>query len=168
VEPKGSGTDNLTSEEEEKMNDPYWPTMIEKMKDKNYDPLTDPEATAIIEGMVSPEIRELPNAIDRLMVAFTDATTGAEAVEDLDAAAATFPPEELWSSAPSSDWGKSGFKLGEFVPRKMADGTPGIGFPVTGDKNENGEELTDEKIGEMMDVLFQALREKYPDIPFEE
>ena len=77
--------------------------------DPNYNPMQDPEAMQTLEGMISPEMREVSGAIQRLKVAFTDATTGEEAatLQQLEEFAASSDKKEL-ISAPNSDFIKGG------------------------------------------------------------
>ena len=53
--------------------------------DPSYDPLKDPQAMQQLEAMLPTEYREFGNAMERLKVAFADASGGLDGLEDLDA-----------------------------------------------------------------------------------
>ncbi len=79
-------------------------------QDPNYDPMKDPQAMQALEGMIPNEMREFANAIERLKVAFTDATTGQNPIDDLDSlstVAQSVKGADLISS-PTSQWFKDG------------------------------------------------------------
>jgi hypothetical protein len=93
-----------------------------KMKaDPSYDPMKDPEAMRVLESKLPPQFREFPNAIQRLRVAITDATTGVEAVDNLDARAADFPDKKELISSPQSEWFQSGLPTAEFNAKEKAE-----------------------------------------------
>lgn len=69
----------------------------------NYNPLTDPEAAAALDTLVPDYMKEIPNAIERLKTAFQDATTGANAIADLDSIAAGVVNKRELISSPQSD-----------------------------------------------------------------
>lgn len=73
----------------------------------NYNPMADPEAQAMLENLIPNEFRDLNNAIERLRVALTDATTGPDAIENIDTVLSQFTKEELISS-PQSQWFRDG------------------------------------------------------------
>jgi hypothetical protein len=77
--------------------------------DPNYNPMQDPQAQAALEAMIPSEMKELPNALERLRIAMKDATTGASAVSDLNKVASEYkgPKTDLISS-PQSEWMKGG------------------------------------------------------------
>ena len=81
-----------------------------KMKSQpGYNPMQDPQAMQVLEGMIPAELKEIPNAVERLKVAMKDATTGANAVPDLDKVASDFKgPKKDLISAPTSQWMKDG------------------------------------------------------------
>lgn len=79
-----------------------------KMKaDPSYDPLKDPEAMRVLDGMIPDKLRELGNAIAKLKVALADSTTGVEGVKDLNRRVADMDKKGALSS-PTSQWFKSG------------------------------------------------------------
>ena len=68
----------------------------EKMKsDPNYHPLQDPQAMQVLENSVPSEIKELMGAIERVKVAIKDATSGANAVTDLNKVASELIKERV-------------------------------------------------------------------------
>ncbi|KAJ1427502.1 hypothetical protein B484DRAFT_397167, partial [Ochromonadaceae sp. CCMP2298] len=120
--------------------DPLMDAIRAKMDaDEMYNPMTDPEAAELLDDLIPPHLKEFPNAIERLRVAFADAATGPEAVEDIDAAAEAFPDKVALLSTPTSNWGKGGMKGGKGPPdeAKMAE-------------------------------LWEEMRKAYPDMTFEE
>ena len=78
--------------------------------DPNYNPMQDPQAMQVLEGMITMEMREVSGAIQRLKVAFTDATTGNDAftLQQLNEAAAKYDNKQELISAPNSDFIRSG------------------------------------------------------------
>ena len=78
--------------------------------DPNYNPMQDPQAMQVLEGMVPLEMREVSGAIQRLKVAFTDATTGNDAftLQELNNAAAKYDTKQELISSPNSDFIRSG------------------------------------------------------------
>ena len=84
----------------------------EKMKtDPNYNPMQDPQAMQVLENSVPSEIKELMGAIERVKVAIKDATSGANAVTDLNKVASEFTaPKSDLISTPTSTWFKEGMK----------------------------------------------------------
>jgi hypothetical protein len=92
-------------------NDPMDAIRAKMASDPNYDPMKDPQAMQQLEAMIPQEMREFANAIERLKVAFTDATTGNESIEDLDSRLETIAKGlkggDLISS-PQSDFFRNG------------------------------------------------------------
>mmetsp|Transcript_85413 Transcript_85413/g.167133 ORF Transcript_85413/g.167133 Transcript_85413/m.167133 type:complete len:160 (-) Transcript_85413:14-493(-) len=107
--------------------------------DPNYNPMTDPQAASLIDEILPDYLKELPHAIERLSVAFKDATTGPDAAEDIDAIAASVPNKLELISSPQSDFFKNGMKL-------------------DGDEPDSSE----------LESALQSLRQKYPQVPIEE
>ena len=90
----------------------------------------------VLESMIPQEMKDLPNAVERLKVAFTDATTGADAIEDINSVAKDFQGEKAsLLSSPASKF----FTSGSVAPTDF-------------DENEKAN-------------LFKKLREDYPDVP---
>eukprot|EP01041_Mallomonas_annulata_P007828 gene7828-16008_t len=90
-------------------NDDALKAIREKMAaDPSYNPMSDPQAVQIIESMIPDTMRELPNAIERVNVAFKDATTGQDAVGDVDTLSSVMSKEDAISS-PQSKWFKEKF-----------------------------------------------------------
>lgn len=83
--------------------DPLAAIRAKMQENPNYNPLTDPEAAAALETLVPDHMKEIPNAIERLKAAFQDATTGANAIADLDAVAAGITNKRDLISSPQSD-----------------------------------------------------------------
>lgn len=72
--------------------------------DPSYDPLKDPQTLQQLEAMLPTEYREFGNAMERLKVAFADASGGLDGLDDLDALgaiAANTKVSELLSSPQS-------------------------------------------------------------------
>lgn len=110
----------------------------EKMQaDPSYNPMSDPQAMQVLESMIPEEMKDLPNAVERLKVAFTDATTGQEAIEDLDAVASEFGGD-----------------------KKSLISTPTSAFFTQGLPEVDFNEAT-------LDELFKKVREEHPDVPLE-
>ena len=87
--------------------------------------------------MIPPEMKDFPNAVERLKVAFTDATTGQEAIDDLDKVSTDFGADKkALISSPTSQF--------------FTQGTPESDF------NEANK-----------DELFKKVREEHPDVPLE-
>lgn len=81
-----------------------------KMKaDPNFDPTKDPRMMEALESTIPKELRDMPMAVERLIVAFKDATSGVDAVDNIDDAAKMFGTENLISS-PQSKWFQGGSK----------------------------------------------------------
>jgi len=76
--------------------------------DKDYNPMADPQAMQVLESLIPQEMKDIPNAIERLKVAFKDATEGTDALADIDGAAAGFTDKKSLISTPTSDWMKGG------------------------------------------------------------
>lgn len=89
--------------------------------DPNYNPMADPQAMQVIDSLIPATMREFPNAIDRLKVAFQDATSGADAVADLNAAADTFSNKQELISSPQSKWIKGGMQSTDFSQSRLDD-----------------------------------------------
>jgi hypothetical protein len=107
-----------------------------KMADPNYDPMKDPEALRQIENMIPSELRDISNSLARLEVSFKDATSGPDAVDNLDSRAKDFPNKSELISSPQSKWFK--------------DGQPTDEVPFSQSKK---------------DELFNKLRKEYPEVP---
>ena len=105
--------------------------------DPSYNPMSDPQAMQVLESMIPEEMKDLPNAVERLKVAFTDATTGQEAIEDLDAVASEFGGD-----------------------KKSLISTPTSAFFTQGLPEVDFNEAT-------LDELFKKVREEHPDVPLE-
>ena len=116
--------------------DPMAAIKAKMAADPNYDPMKDPEAISKIESMIPSELRDLSNAVARLEVAFKDATTGVDAVDNLDKRAAEFPNKNELISSPNSQW----FKAGQ----------PADNVPFSSSKK---------------DAAFEKLRQEYPEVP---
>ena len=67
--------------------DPLEAIRAKMASDPSYNPMSDPQAMQVLESMIPQEMKDLPNAVERLKVSFTDATTGQDAIEDLNAVA---------------------------------------------------------------------------------
>jgi hypothetical protein len=108
-------------------------------QDPAYDPMKDPEAMQTLEQLIPSEMRDIPNSVERLKVAYADATNGPDAatLAELGETMASFDKKDLISS-PSSEWFQAG----------MPD----------------GEATNDAKLEE----LYKSLRDANPDIPEEE
>ena len=77
--------------------------------DPSYNPMQDPQAMQVLESMIPAEIKEIPNAVERLKVAIKDASSGPNAVVDLDKVASDFKgPKSDLISTPTSKWMKDG------------------------------------------------------------
>lgn len=123
------------------IDDPNLDAIRAKMQaDPNYNPMTDPEAAAALDSLIPDYLKEIPNSIERLNVAFKDATTGAEAIEDLDKFAASFENKRELISSPQSDFFMNGMK---------------VDSSAAGDSEAELEEL------------LKKLQKEYPDIPFD-
>ena len=118
-------------------NDPLGAIKARMASDPNYDPLKDPEALRQIEALIPSELRDLSNAFARLEVAFKDATSGVDAVDNLDKRAADFPNKTELISSPQSNWFKSGL--------------PADDAPFSSKKK---------------DEAFEKLRKDYPEVPY--
>jgi hypothetical protein len=93
--------------------DPMAAIRAKMASDPNYDPMRDPQAMQQLESMIPQEMREFANAIERLKVAFTDATTGADAVtlDDINSRFGEIAKKSQVSeliSSPQSEWFKTG------------------------------------------------------------
>ena len=113
--------------------------------DPNYNPMNDPEAAELMESIIPSDMKDFPNAIERVRVAFADA---ASAVDDIDEAAAKFPNRKDLISSPQS--------------KMFSDLMSGVETKSDDDDEEQGEVSEEE-----MDELIKKLQEEYPDIPFE-
>ena len=82
-------------------------------QDPNFNPATDPRMAEALEAAVPSELRDIPLAVERLIVAFRDATTGVDAVENLDESAKMFT-DEKFISTPQSKWFKEGAPKEEY------------------------------------------------------
>ena len=89
--------------------------------DPNYNHMADPQAMQVIESLIPATMREFPNAIDRLKVAFQDATSGPDAVADLNVAADTFSSKQELISSPQSKWIKGGMQSTDFSQSRLDD-----------------------------------------------
>jgi hypothetical protein len=83
--------------------DPLGEIRAKMQADPNYNPMTDPSATAALDAILPDYLKEIPNAIERLNVAFKDATSSANALNDLDAAVSSFSDKRELISSPQSD-----------------------------------------------------------------
>ncbi len=116
--------------------DPLEAIRAKMASDPSYNPMSDPQAMQVLESMIPQEMKDLPNAVERLKVSFTDATTGQDAIEDINAVAKEFEGEKNnLLSSPSSKFFTSGMPA-----------------PTDFDENEKAS-------------LFKKLREDYPDVP---
>eukprot|EP01039_Chlorochromonas_danica_P003942 gene3942-4313_t len=81
-----------------------------KMKaNPNYDPTKDPEAMRALESEITGPLREFPNAIQRLRVAYQDVTSGLDPIDDLDARVSAMGADSKGLiSSPQSTWLKEG------------------------------------------------------------
>ena len=73
----------------------------------NYNPMTDPEASSLIEALIPSEFKEVPNAIARARVAFQDTMEGKDGISDVDSIFSSVPAKDAISS-PQSKWFKGG------------------------------------------------------------
>ena len=116
--------------------DPLEAIKAKMAADPSYNPMSDPQAMQVLESMIPQEMKDLPNAVERLKVSFTDATTGQDAIEDLDQVASGFEGDKKsLLQSPSSSFFSGGMESPD-------------GF----DENEKAN-------------LFKKLREDYPDVP---
>lgn len=116
--------------------DPLEAIRVKMAADPSYNPMSDPEAMQVLESMIPQEMKDLPNAVERLKVAFTDATTGVDAIENIDTVAKDFDGDKAsLLSSPSSKF----FTSGQTAPTDFSE-------------NEKAD-------------LFKKLREEYPDVP---
>jgi hypothetical protein len=76
--------------------------------DPSYNPTKDPQVQPLLQEILPSHVRDISNSLGRLKVSFQDATSGTEAVEDLNASAASFPNKAELISSPQSAWFKSG------------------------------------------------------------
>mmetsp|Transcript_15394 Transcript_15394/g.14759 ORF Transcript_15394/g.14759 Transcript_15394/m.14759 type:complete len:162 (-) Transcript_15394:231-716(-) len=72
-----------------KMSDEGGPDPMQAIRDRmaqdpSFDPLQDPQTMQELENMIPGEYREFANAMERLKVAFDDATAGVDGLENLD------------------------------------------------------------------------------------
>lgn len=113
-----------------------------KMKaNPNYNPMTDPQAASMLDSMIPDYLKELPNAMERLSVAFKDATTGTDAIGDIDKVAESFENKRELISSPQSEFFSSGMQA-----------------PSGG---------SDEDVAAEIEGLIDKLRQQYPEVPFE-
>jgi hypothetical protein len=75
--------------------------------DPSFDPRSDPRMMEALESVLPESLREMPLALERLNVAFKNAMTGTEAVENLDESVKMFKDEKFISS-PQSKWFREG------------------------------------------------------------
>lgn len=116
--------------------DPLEAIKAKMAADPSYNPMSDPQAMQVLESMIPQEMKDIPNAVERLKVSFTDATTGQDAIENLDQVAAEFAGDKKsLLQSPSSNFF-----------------TGGMESPDGFDENEKAD-------------LFKKLREDYPDVP---
>lgn len=93
----------------------------EKMAaDPSYNPMADPQAMQVIDSMIPDAMREVPNAIERLKVAFKDATSGQDSVSDINSLPSTMSMSEAISS-PQSKWFKEKFPVDAFNQAEKDD-----------------------------------------------
>ena len=108
--------------------------------DPSYNPMSDPQAMQVLDSMIPAEMKEFPNAVERMKVSFADATAGNDAITDLDAAAANETTEKKnLNSAPSSEYFKGGLV-------------------------DTGSDFDAAK----KDEYFNKMRAEHPDVPLEE
>ena len=89
--------------------DPLEEIRAKAKADPNYNPMQDPQAMQVLESMIPAEIKEIPNAVERLKVAIKDSSSGPNAVADLNKVAADFTgPKSDLISTPTSAWMKAG------------------------------------------------------------
>ena len=108
--------EQLTPDQEAALN-----ALKTKMSDPSYNPTTDPDYSRLMSSLVPTELREISGALERLKVAFKDATTGVDAVADLDNIAAQFSDKKEVISSPTSNWMKSGFPDEVASESKLSD-----------------------------------------------
>lgn len=104
--------------------------------DPSYNPMADPKAAPLLESLIPDYLKEIPNAVDRLEAALKDATSGTDAIGDLDKMAASFENKQDLISSPQSDFFAKGMVI------------------------EGGDTT-----GEDVDSLINGLREQYPEVP---
>ena len=129
-------THQLNMVDVEGASDPLDAIRAKVANDPSYNPMNDPEAMGLLESMLPEEMKEFPNALERLKVALQDATTGADSVSDIDKFAADIGNKKELISSPTSQWFK--------------DGMP-----------ESGAKADQTKLKD----LAEKLKAKYPDIP---
>lgn len=98
--------------------DPLGPIRAKMAADPNYNPMADPQAMSVIESLIPAEMREFPNSMERVKVAFKDATSGADSVTNLDSTAETFANKQELISSPQSQWFKSGMPNSDYSKDK--------------------------------------------------
>ena len=108
--------EQLTPDQEAALN-----ALKTKMSDPSYNPATDPDYSRLMSSLVPTELRDISGALERLKVAFKDATTGVDAVTDLDNIAAQFSDKKDVISSPTSKWMKSGFPDEPASESKLSD-----------------------------------------------
>jgi hypothetical protein len=109
-------------------NEAQWDILRKKYQaNPNYNPMNDPEAAPILENLIPNEFRELKNALQRLRVAFVDASTAPKDADgtpgeafDLDKMAAQFDKKELIQS-PQSKWIKEGMQDVDYSASKAEE-----------------------------------------------
>ena len=95
--------------------DPMAEIRAKMAQDPSYDPMKDPAAMQQLEQMIPSEMRDFPQAVERLKVAFTDATTGPDAktAAELGEILATIAEKRELISSPNSAWVQGGMQQGE-------------------------------------------------------
>merc|ERR1712146_609748 len=103
--------------------DPLEAIKAKMAADPSYNPMSDPQAMQVLESMIPQEMKDLPNAVERLKVSFTDATTGQDAIEDLDKLASDFQRDKkTLLQSPSSQFFTGGMpKPEDFDENTKAD-----------------------------------------------
>lgn len=105
--------------------------------DPSYNPMQDPQAMQALQDSLPQELKDVPTAIQRLKVAFEDATGGVDKIGDLDSALNDINLKDLISS-PTSKW--------------LREGMPKDDPPFSKSR---------------LNELKEELSQKYPQVPFE-
>jgi hypothetical protein len=86
------------------------PIRTKMQADKNYNPMTDPEAMKILDSVIPDKLRSFPAAIQRMKVAIQDSRTGVTAVPngDINAAARNYGDKSKAIQSPQSKFIKAG------------------------------------------------------------
>jgi hypothetical protein len=102
--------------------DPMDAIRAKMAQDPNYDPMKDPQAMQMLESIIPAEMREIPNSIERLKVAFQDATTGPDSktLAELSVELTSSNVKELISS-PNSQWFRGGMADSDTTDKAKLD-----------------------------------------------